>query len=211
MAVGLGATAYLSSENQAAGAFLFSVGLFMIYTFGFYLFTGKVCDLPGCRPRYLLYLSVVLAGNAVGAYGTACLLNLTRLSHLAKKAAEISAAKLDQSLPGAFILSLLCGVLMCVAVKGFTGIREGIGKYFALIVPIMVFIVAGFEHSIANIFYFTLASAWSLRTVGYLAVFVLGNAAGGIAIPLLTLICGPDTCPPKEPIASEANSPQEAE
>ena len=41
--IGLGGVAYLSLENRLAGALFFTVGLFTICTFGFHLFTGKVC------------------------------------------------------------------------------------------------------------------------------------------------------------------------
>ena len=47
----------------------------------------------------------------------------------------------------------------------------------------MVFILSGFEHCIANMFYFTLAEVWSVKALGYLAVMTAGNAAGGIVIP----------------------------
>ena len=54
-----------------------------------------------------------------------------------------------------------------------------------IIAPVMIFILSGFEHSIANMFYFTIAKAWSLNTVGYLAVMTLGNAVGGMLIPFV--------------------------
>ena len=41
--IGLGGVAYLSLENRLAGELFFTVGLFTICTFGFHLFTGKVC------------------------------------------------------------------------------------------------------------------------------------------------------------------------
>jgi len=50
---------------------------------------------------------------------------------------------------------------------------------------VMVFILSGYEHCIANMFYFTIAKAWSLNTVGYLAVMTLGNAVGGMFIPFV--------------------------
>ena len=57
------------------------------------------------------------------------------------------------------------------------------------VICIPVFILSGFEHSIADIFYFTLAWTGGLKTVAYLALIVLGNSLGGIFIPLMMLLC----------------------
>ena len=51
-----------------------------------------------------------------------------------------------------------------------------------------VFILAGFEHSIANMFYFATAASFSLDTVIYILVVVLGNTIGGMLLPLLAMV-----------------------
>ena len=48
---------------------------------------------------------------------------------------------------------------------------------------VAVFVQAGFEHCVANMFYFTVAGAWSGKTVLYLIVMTLGNALGGVLFP----------------------------
>ena len=48
----------------------------------------------------------------------------------------------------------------------------------------VVFILCGFEHCVANMYYFTMGGAWSARTILYLFVITLGNAAGGVIGPL---------------------------
>ena len=48
----------------------------------------------------------------------------------------------------------------------------------------MVFILCGFEHCVANMFYFSVANAWSGKTVLYLLVMTLGNSCGGLILPL---------------------------
>ena len=50
---------------------------------------------------------------------------------------------------------------------------------------VIVFILSGYEHSVANAFYFTVAGAWSVKAVGYLLWVTLGNAVGGVIFPLL--------------------------
>lgn len=184
IAISCGAMIYLTLENHIVGALLFSIGLFTIYTFDFSLFTGKVCYLPEKSPLFAGELLVVYAGNAVGTVVMGYLLPLTKLRGLADKAAQLSAVKLSDTLFSTFVMAVLCGLMMCIAVKGYTTIQNGTGKYLALILPVMVFILAGFEHSIADLFYFSLANAWDDKAVLYSAVIAAGNALGGVLIPL---------------------------
>ena len=70
--IGLGGVAYLSLENRLAGALFFTVGLFTICTFGFHLFTGKVCYVfqkGGDRPAAP---APHLAGEPCGHRGGGC-------------------------------------------------------------------------------------------------------------------------------------------
>ena len=52
-----------------------------------------------------------------------------------------------------------------------------------------VFILAGFEHSIANMFYFGAANMLTLQSIGYLCIVIVGNAIGGMLFPLLDSVC----------------------
>ena len=61
---------------------------------------------------------------------------------------------------------------------------KDIGKYLAVFLGVIVFILCGFEHCIANMYYFSVSSTWSLNTLLYLLVMILGNSLGGILIPL---------------------------
>ena len=88
--IGLGGVAYLSLENRLAGALFFTVGLFTICTFGFHLFTGKVCYVfqkGGTDPRHL---PLIWLGNLAGTGAVAAAVRLTRLAPLAEKAAGLS-------------------------------------------------------------------------------------------------------------------------
>ena len=53
-----------------------------------------------------------------------------------------------------------------------------------MIFGVMVFILCGFEHCVANMFYFSAANVWGGRALGYMLVMTLGNACGGVIIPL---------------------------
>ena len=68
---------------------------------------------------------------------------------------------------------------------GYANNPHELGKYLSLFFGIVTFILCGFEHCVANMYYFSMAGAWSLKTLGYVLVMTLGNAAGGVLLPLL--------------------------
>ncbi|WFR57836.1 formate/nitrite transporter family protein [Anaerocolumna sp. AGMB13025] len=184
IAISIGGTIYLTLENHIAGAFLFSIGLFTIYTFGLNLYTGKVCYIPNEKPRFLLTVLIVILGNAVGTVGTGYLYRGTKLVKLVDHTSELVSLKLSDTLYSTFIMAVFCGIMMCIAVIGFQTIKDSVGKHLALILPIMVFILSGFEHSIADMFYFSLANAWNGKAFVYIIVIALGNLVGGSLLPL---------------------------
>lgn len=185
-AIGIGGVVYLSCDNKYIGAFLFGTGLFVILSFGFNLFTGKVGYAVENKPSYLIDLLVIWFGNLIGTAITAGLVLCTRIAdNVSGKAQTICETKLNDTLMSNFILAFFCGMLMFIAADGYKNISNTAGKMLAIFLPVVVFILSGFEHCVANMFYFTLAQVWSLKTLGYLVVMSLGNSAGGIFIPLL--------------------------
>ncbi|WP_443713241.1 formate/nitrite transporter family protein [Ruminococcus sp.] len=185
VAIAIGGTVYLSCPNKYLGAFLFGTGLFVILTFGFNLFTGKVGYAVENKPSYLGELGIIWLGNFVGAALSALLITQTRISAISDKAAEHCKIKLGDSITGIFILAFFCGILMFIAADGYKNIQNPVGQILAIFLPVVVFILSGFEHCIANMYYFTLAGSWSTKAFGYLIIMSLGNAAGGILIPLV--------------------------
>ncbi len=184
-AIGIGGVVYLSCDNKYVGSFLFGTGLFVILTFGFNLFTGKVGYAVENKPSYILDLLLIWLGNLVGTAVMGTMILFTRISGISEKADAICKAKLDDNLLSIFILAFFCGMLMFIAADGFKNIENPVGKMLAVFLPVMVFILSGYEHCVANMFYFTAAKAWSLKTFGWLIIMSLGNAAGGIFIPLV--------------------------
>lgn len=184
-AIGIGGVVFLSCDNRYIGATLFGTGLFVILSFGFNLFTGKVGYAVENKPSYLVDLLVIWFGNLIGTAISAGLILCTRISGIGDKAYKICQTKLDDTLISNFILAFFCGMLMFIAADGYKNISNTAGKMLAIFLPVVVFILSGFEHCVANMFYFTLAQVWSLKTLGYLIVMSLGNSAGGIFIPLL--------------------------
>lgn len=186
LCIAIGGTVYLSVENKALGALLFTVGLFTICCFGLNLYTGKVCYVFDNPPIYLLDVGIIWLGNLLGTWGAAKLLLMTRIgAALQANAAAVCAAKLGDGLLSIFILAVFCNMLICIAVEGFKNNPHELGKYLALVFGVVVFILCGFEHCVANMYYFSVAEVWSAKTFGYLLVMTLGNAVGGVVFPLV--------------------------
>ncbi len=190
VAISMGGIIYLTLDNHIAGSLLFTIGLFTIYSFGLNLYTGKVCYIINERPAYLLTVLIVYLGNFVGTVGSGYVMRHTRLVKLVEHTREIVGLKLSDTLFSTFIMAVMCGILMCIAVLGFLNIKDSVGKHLALILPIMVFILSGYEHSIADMFYFTMANVWSTKALLYIIIISLGNLVGGNLIPLADKYAG---------------------
>lgn len=181
--IGIGGAVYLTLENKVIGAVLFGVGLYTIVLNGLFLYTGKVGDLISAKDKkaYILQLIFTWLGNFAGTALAAAAISATRIGNLGRTAEVICKTKLADTPHSILILAVFCGILMYVAVDGF---REK-GNPLILFFCVTVFILCGFEHCIANMFYFSLAGAWSLRAVIYLLLMTLGNSVGGILLPLV--------------------------
>ena len=186
ISIAIGGTVFLSVENKALGALLFTVGLFTVCTFGFHLFTGKVCYVFERDRDYAIDLPIIWGGNLFGTWLTAFLERQTRAgAALAEKALALSQVKLGDSLLSILILAVLCNLLIFIAVDGYNKNPHELGKYLSLFFGVIVFILCGFEHCVANMYYFSIAGVWSRETLGYVLVMTFGNTVGGVIIPLL--------------------------
>lgn len=179
--IGIGGTVYLSVNNPIIGAILFTVGLFTICTFNLPLYTGKICDILHNDKYYAINVVYTWFGNLIGTWLFANLEKMTRhCYYLQEKAIAICNTKLSDTLIGIFILSVFCNIMIFIAVKGFHLIDNCVGKYIALFLGVSVFIICGFEHCVANMYYFSIAGMWNMTTLAYLIVMSLGNTIGGI-------------------------------
>ena len=84
--------------------------------------------------------------------------------------------------------AIFCNLLIYIAVENYKNNPHPLGKYMGIMMGVIVFIVAGFEHCVANMFYFSVANAWSLHTCLYLLIMTLGNLVGGV-LPELAKKC----------------------
>lgn len=184
-AIAFGGVAFLSVENKILGALFFTVGLFTVCTFGLHLFTGKVCYVFEQDKAYALSLPLIWLGNLTGTAVVAAMVRLSRIAGICERAVTMCRIKTDDSLLSLFILGVLCNIFIYIAVEGFKNNPHEIGKYLALFFGVMVFILCGYEHCVADMFYFWAAGIWSVKAVLCLLTVTLGNIIGGISFPLI--------------------------
>ncbi len=185
MLISMGGTVYLSQENPVVGSFLFAIGLFTIVVFQLHLFTGKVGYTPFQKPIYLLELGITWLGNLIGTGIVAAMVRNSRIYEgMAERVASVAEVKLADDFLSIFLLAVFCGMLMFIAVDCFRNVQGSTLRFIGVFVPVMVFILSGFEHVIANMFYFSLAGAWSGHCFASVLVMTLGNAVGGMLIPV---------------------------
>lgn len=179
--IAIGGTVYLMASSKELGATLFAIGLFVIVVNGLNLFTGKIGYIINYSNSYLKEVMLTLLGNFIGTLLTGGVLLCTRISKILNaKALKLVEAKLNDNVTSIFILAIFCGVLMYLAVNGYKTIKDPLGKYLAVFLGVSVFILSGFEHCVANMYYFTVAKAWSFHSIAFMLVMILGNAVGAI-------------------------------
>ncbi|MBP3799145.1 MAG: formate/nitrite transporter family protein [Ruminococcus sp.] len=183
--IGMGGIVYLSCDNRYVGAALFGTGLFVVLTFGFDLFTGKVGYALERERSYIGDLGIIWLGNLAGTALTALMTMYTRISAIGDKAADLCRIKLEDSLFSLFLLAVFCGMLMFIAAEGYKRIDNPVAKIMAVFLPVMVFILCGFEHCVADMVYFSAAKMWSVNAFIRLLLMTAGNSVGGIAFALL--------------------------
>lgn len=185
MLIGMGGTVFLSQSNPVVGSFLFAIGLYTIVAFQLHLFTGKVGYTPFQQPIYILELCITWLGNLVGTWITATMVKNSRIYEgMAERVAGVADVKLSDNFLSIFLLAIFCGMLMFIAVDCYRNLQGSTLRFIGVFVPVMVFILSGFEHVIANMFYFSLAGVWSGHCLASILVMTLGNAVGGMLIPL---------------------------
>jgi formate/nitrite transporter len=144
--------------------FVFSLGLILVVVGGAELFTGnnlivmawangKVTGSGLLRNWAIVYL-----GNFFGSIGTVILMFLTKqytfgANSVGITALKIGVTKVEFTFLQAIALGILCNALVCLAVWLTYSARSTLDKILAIIFPITAFVAAGFEHSIANMYF----------------------------------------------------------
>ena len=186
------------------GGLTFSLGLILVVVAGAELFTGNNLIVMAWASRrvstvrLLRNWAIVYLGNFVGAIATAGLLYGAKQYELGDgavglQAVSIAATKTSYGWVQAFLLGAFCNALVCLAVWLCYSARTTADKVLAIIPPIAAFVAAGFEHSVANMYFIPyglfvessegFADAPNLTWASFLwdnlAPVTLGNVVGG--------------------------------
>ena len=179
--VSIGGAVFLSCDNRYVGAVLFSVALLCICLKGYSLFTGRVGYIPEQHDRETVSaLFLGLLGNFIGTLICGLLARFA-VPAIGTAAETACAARLTQAPLQTLVRGLFCGMLMYLAVSTYREKNTPLGILFC----IPVFILCGFEHSIADMFYFTASGIVSLRAFAFIWIVILGNALGGMLLPVI--------------------------
>jgi formate/nitrite transporter FocA (FNT family) len=189
MCIGVGGTVYLMCTSKLLGAGLFSVGLLTILIFKLKLFTGMTGYIFGeqHKLKYILTLLITWVGNFVGTFLVGCLLRNSRIAlTLIPAAQQVVAPKLEDSWYSLMILGVFCGLLMYIGVDSFKKSQNQFSTLSTLmpVICVSTFILAGFEHCIADMFY-CVAAGLSLKSLIVLLFVTFGNIIGSFIIPII--------------------------
>ena len=143
---------------------VFPAGLAMVIVSGSELFTGNNLMIISVLDKRINILSmlknwvIVYIGNILGSFFVTGLFSLGHVYSLfdnaaAKSVINIAVTKSSIGFSDAFIRGILCNILVCVAVMMALTAENTAGKIAALYLPIFVFVMCGFEHSVANMSY----------------------------------------------------------
>ncbi len=182
--ISIGGSVFLASDNKYVGAMFFCVALICICAKSYFLFTGKVGYLFEDHSKAQIGdVLLALLGNAIGTIACGYVLRFA-LPNVADAALTACTARLEQTFLIALVRGVFCGILMYLAVS----IYKEKGTYLSILFCVPAFILAGFEHSIADMFYFAASGIVSLRALGFIWTVILGNALGGMLLPALNRI-----------------------
>lgn len=187
IAISIGSVIYLSCSDKNLGALLFSVGILMVMEFKLLLYTGYVPTQRENHPKFYKYILeslLIFGGNILGGMITAGLLGLTSKGPiLYEKALAVCTTKLGenplsfQAFISVFILSIFCGFIIAGIVKA-TNLKH---KVLYVMMMIGVFILCGFEHVVADSYYFAASlKLFTWEGLLFMAACGLGNFAGGL-------------------------------
>lgn len=198
---GVGSTVAGAVVNKFAGACVFPAGLVMVVLAGSELFTGDNLMIVSALERQitvgkmLLVLLIVYCGNFLGAWLVALLASLGgTLDSVHEAVISTAAAKAGLGFGTAFVRGILCNVLVCLAVWLAAAAKEPVGKIAGIFFPIMVFVLCGYEHCVANMYYLPAGLLTSAKLgipaegltwfslVRNLVPVTLGNVVGGMAV-----------------------------
>ncbi len=208
MFIGFGGTAAIRVADKfhisdglgsIMSAFVFTIGFVLIITLGVQLFTSNnlmvlnVLDKKERVKKVLMNWGIVWGGNLIGTFFIGLLLvlanayNTTELEYIS----HIVEKKVHLDFLSAILLGIGCNMIIVLTVMLVNATNDYLGKVFVAIFGVMVFLLCGFEHVVANMYYFSLGGLLNYASVteilfNNLLPVTIGNIlGGGILIPVM--------------------------
>ncbi len=177
------AGAYASNAPLIKGL-VFPVGLVLVVICGAELFTGNcllISPLIGKDIKvggFFKNMGIVYAGNFLGGLLLAVLVVYSHVQNqtVAEACVAAAAAKCNMGFGDALLRGILCNMLVCLAVWAAMASNSTAGKIMALYLPILTFVVCGFEHSVANMYFLSAGLMAGAEYAITAAGLTVGNA-----------------------------------
>lgn len=185
--IGLGGTAFIKLKDafpggNVTGAALFCIGLFCVITRGYSLYTGAACYLfDGLKFKNIASLLTIWVGNFVGCIAIALIVRESNVD-IISSAENLVSGKMEASYLMLFCSAILCNICIYIAVDGMRRFKTTLGKYLALVLGVMVFVVCGMEHSVADMYFLAVSGTVfesAKESIIMLLVVSAGNLVGG--------------------------------
>ena len=208
LAIGLGSLVFTivstyakSVGGQIFASALFSIGLILVCTLGLQLYTGKVGVVFDDREKLkenAINLPIMLVGNAVGAFalGVVCHFIFMNVPDIAARILKISEGKTGSNT--VFLQGIFCGALVYIAVYFFKNLQNYAMKIIGIITAVTLFVYCGFQHCIANMFYFGMAFNWNINMLWNLLIVILTNSVGALLVRCLVHLAAIISAPSKK-------------
>lgn len=199
---GAASTVGSAVAGKLAGACIFPAGLAMVILAGSELFTGNNLMIISALerrisvPQLLAAWAVVYAGNLAGAVLIAAVtVGGGTFAAYYETLLATAGAKTALNFTDALLRGVACNILVCAAVWMAAAARDAEGKVLALYLPVAAFVLSGFEHCIANMFFIPAglfaamryggapeSLSWGAFFLKNLLPVTIGNMIGGVGL-----------------------------
>lgn len=175
--ISLGATAFLTVDSKTVGALLFSIGLTAVILLEANLYTGKIGYVNS--KAKLISAALILIQNLLVALVCGLIFYSTK-NNICE---NLWLNKLTKSWYEFLFDSIGCGICIYLSVE----LYKKTGSIFVIVLGVLVFILSGFEHCIADIFYLSASMSFDLKSILYILIAIIGNSIGSLLIRFLQL------------------------
>lgn len=175
--ISLGATAFLTADNKTVGALLFSIGLTAVILLEANLYTGKIGYVNS--KAKLISAALILIQNLLVALVCGLIFYSTK-NNICE---NLWLNKLTKSWYEFLFDSIGCGICIYLSVE----LYKKTSSIFVIVLGVLVFILSGFEHCIADIFYLSASMSFNLKSILYILTAIIGNSIGSLLIRFLQL------------------------